>query len=105
MRFDPGYIFVEAGEEFGRRHTVAYSDAGIAKVSFSSSSWALDFLLDRGGSAYLPQKLVHDLCLSEKLYRIAGAPSFSRNTYLATNNAASLSWPWFDDLVEWLQNT
>ena len=102
MRFDPGYVFVDAGEDFGRRHAAAYTDAGIAKVSFGCSVWALDFLMDCGGSAYLPEAIARQYCDNEQLYRIDEAPEFTRTTYLIYNETQAEAWPWIDQLSTWL---
>ena len=101
-RFDPGYVYVDAGEDFGRRHAAAYGDAGIAKGSFGCSVWALDFLKDRGGSAYLPERIVAPLCNSGQLHLIPDAPIFTRNTYLVTNVQAALAWSWLDKVEDWI---
>ncbi len=102
IRFDPGYVYVEAGGDFGRRHAAAYADAGIAKVSFGCSTWALDFLLDRGGSAYLPERLAAAHCESGRLHRLAEAPVFTRDVYLIANDAAAENWPWLARLKSWV---
>ncbi len=99
LRFDPRYIYVDAGEEFGRRHTAAYSDAGIAKVSFTSAIWALDHLLDRGGSAYLPERLAREHLAAKRLFKLKDAPSFSRSVYLITNDGPAENWPWLPELA------
>lgn len=101
-RFDPHYVYVDSGEAFGRRHATAYADAGIAKVSFGCSVWALDFLLDRGGSAYLPEHIAAAHCAAGLLYPIADAPVFTRSTYLITNDNVSQGWPWLEELDSWL---
>ena len=98
MRFDPGYIYFDAGQDFGRKHAAAYTDAGIAKVSFSCAMWALDYLLDQGGSVYLPEHLVMPLVECEKLFLVESAPTFSRTAYLITNDLVSTEWSWLDHL-------
>ena len=103
-RFDPGYVYVDAGEDFGRRHAAAYADAGIAKVSFGCSVWALDFLLDRGGSAYLPEQIAAPYCESGRLFLIPDAPVFTRNTYLITNDRVAQGWAWLAEPGGWLDN-
>ncbi|MGB1318292.1 MAG: hypothetical protein ACPG5W_08800, partial [Flavobacteriales bacterium] len=84
--------------DFGRKHAAAYTDAGIAKVSFSCAAWALDYLLDHGGSAYLPEHLVMPFVKEEKLFLIDNVPEFSRAAYLITNDLASSGWSWLDEL-------
>jgi len=99
LRFDPGYVYVDAGEEFGRRHAEAYADAGTAKISFGSAIFALDYLLDHGGSAYLPERLAGPHLAAGRLHRLPGAPDFERKTYLITNDTAAPAWPWLPALV------
>ncbi len=88
---------LDAGEDFGRRHAAAYADAGIAKVSFGCSIWAIDFLMDRGGSAYLPERIAAAHCNSGQLHRV-DAPIFTRSTYLVTNDQAAQAWSWLAEL-------
>lgn len=96
---DPGYIYVDAGEEFGRQHAAAYSHAGMAKTTIGSAVWALDHLLALGGSAYLPMRLVKGHLESGRLHRVADAPRFTRAVYLITRDSASEKWPWLDDII------
>lgn len=98
-RFDPGYVFVDGGEDFGRQHAVAYADADTATVSFGSAVWALEHLLAHGGSAYLPERLAADAEAGGRLFRIAGAPAFSRTVYAITNDAAAAEWPWLEPMI------
>ncbi len=100
-RSDPGYIYVDAGQDFGRRHAAAYTDAGIAKVSFGCSVWALEFLLDRGGSAYLPKSIAAPGLAAGKLHLIADTPVFTRHTYLICNDRVAQAWPWLTRLGDW----
>lgn len=103
MRFDPLYVFVEAGEEFARRHAAAYADADTAKVSFGSAVWALEHLLAHGGSAYLPERLALPEVARGNLTAIPAAPVFSRKVYLVTNDAAASGWSWLPELTARLQ--
>ena len=102
LRFDPGYVFVEAGEEFGRNHAAAYADAGVANISFGSPVWGLEFLLREGGTAYLPEGLVEAHLTSGALHRII-APVFQRGAYLITNDAAVAGWEWLTPAISDLQ--
>jgi DNA-binding transcriptional LysR family regulator len=102
IRWDPGYIYVDAGEDFGRRHTAAYTDADVAKVSFTCAAWALDYLLDQGGSAYLPERLAAPHVEAGQLYLLPDAPIFDRTAYLITNDLTSVQW---ELLLEILQQS
>lgn len=98
-RYDPNYIYVDAGADFGRSHAEAYSDAGVAKNSIDSTVWGLEHLLDVGGSAYLPEKLARAAVDQSRLFTIEGAPVFYRNVYLITNNRALKAWLWLPEVV------
>ncbi|MGB0506345.1 MAG: LysR family transcriptional regulator [Pikeienuella sp.] len=98
MKFDPGYVFVEGGEAFGRAHHAAYIDAGTAQVSFGAASWALDHLLSVGGSAYLPSDLAAPHQQAGTLHIIPDAPSWVRAAYLITRDDAARNWPWLAEL-------
>ncbi len=102
MRFDPGYVFVEAGDEFRRQHAEAYADADTAKVTFGSAVWARQHLVDHGGSAYLPNRLIAGDLDSGVLHPIPNAPEFSRNVYLVTTSAALEAWDWLPSIIDGL---
>lgn len=103
MRFDPNYIFVEGGEQFGRDHAAYYADAGTARLSFGSATWALDHILRAGGSAYLPERMVRDFLKTQRLYLIEEAPKFARKTYLVVNEKAAADWDWLPSVIEFLR--
>lgn len=99
MRFDPNYIFVEGGEQFGRDHAAFYADADTARLSFGAPNWALEHLLEQGGSAYLPASMVQTHLAAGTLYPITDAPSFNRKTYLIVNEKATASWEWLPNVI------
>lgn len=113
IRADPKYIFVDHGEEYRRAHGETYHDAGIARVSFDSSFWALQFLLERGGSAYLPRALAAPLVSEGRLFELREAPIYSRKKMLVVNDSAAANWDWFAPLVgalrarsaDWLEHS
>ena len=104
MRFDPKYIYVEGGEDFRRRHAAAYSDAGTARISFGSASWALEELLRHGGSAYLPTRLTAAHVADGRLFPVADAPEFTRNVYLVLSERAT-TWSWLAPTINALTTT
>ena len=103
LRFDPNYIFVEGGEEFGRDHAAFYADADVARLSFGNADWALDHILAHGGTAYLPLRLAQPHVQSGQLHIIANAPQFNRKTYLIVNEKAAAGWDWLPPLIDSLQ--
>ena len=104
MRFDPTYVFVEGGEQFGRDHAAYYAAADTAQLSFGSANWALEHILDVGGSAYLPQRMVATHLSCRRLHLIPDAPTFTRKTYLVVNEKAAEDWHWLPAVVETLRS-
>ena len=102
---DPLYIYVDHGEEYRRQHDETYHNAGVARISFDSSWWALQCMLDRGGSAYLPRALAAPFSAEGRLHESAGAPVFLRKKNLIVNDSAAQNWNWFTPLVAILRAT
>jgi DNA-binding transcriptional LysR family regulator len=102
MRFDPGYIYVDHGEDFRTQHALAYADADTARVSLGTAVWALEILLKNAGSAYLPKRLIQPYLDNQQLFEVDHAPKFTRSIYLVTNDSASAGWPWLDAQVHHL---
>jgi len=100
IRFDPGYIYVDLGPEFRAKHALAFSDFGTARVNFGSAIWALNHMLDHGGSAYLPRRMATSHVLASRLFELPDASSFQRNIFLIVNPVAAAQWTWMQGLVE-----
>ena len=105
IKADPKYIFVDHGEDYRRQHGETYHDAGTARISFDSSRWALEYLLDRGGSAYLPRALAAPYVTSGQLFELIEAPVYTRKKNLIVNDTAAQNWNWFTPLVAVLRAT
>ncbi len=100
LKYDPGYVFVEAGEAFGREHAAAYADADTARLAFGNALAGLEHLRDIGGSAYLPTRLVRSDLAAGHLHEIAGAKSFQRQSFVSVGRAERVSWDWLEKLIE-----
>ncbi len=100
IRFNPSYVYVDAGEVFGRDHAIAYADAGTARLSFGNAPVALQHILRAVGSAYLPLRLVEEELSRNKLYRLHAAPSFSRAVFLTFDNRWKDGADWFYGIVD-----
>ena len=96
---DPRYIFVDHGPEYRRQHAETYYGAGVARVSFDSSWWALQTLLERGGSAYLPRALAQPHVDAGRLFELE-APIYTRKKHLIVNDSSAQTWTWFDPLAD-----
>ncbi len=99
-KFDPNYVFVEAGTAFARDHAAAYADAGVARTSFGNAALGRDHILAYGGSAYLPMRLAADGIKDGTLHWLSDAPDFERPIYLTYNHAAVSGWSWFADILQ-----
>ncbi|MGI9374149.1 MAG: LysR family transcriptional regulator [Hyphomicrobiales bacterium] len=102
-KFDPGYVFVEAGEEFGRAHAAAYSNADTARLSFGTAQLGLEHILEHGGSAYLPDWLVTPHLAVKQLHKLDDAPVFERKSFVVVNERAAQGWPWLADSIGHIQ--
>jgi len=98
-RFDPGYVFIEYGETFGREHAAAYADADTARLSFNHVEAGLAHVRRNGGSAYAPLRCVVDELNNQSLHRVGNAPTFERRVLLSVSRHAQRSWPWFDEAL------
>lgn len=99
LRHDPGYVFVDGGEAFGRAHHTAFADADTAQISFGAPEWALAHILEHGGTAYLPERLAASMIGARRLHPLADAPVFNRPVWLIARNDAVAGWPWFTSLL------
>ena len=80
-KFDPHYVFVEAGDEFGRWHAATFADAGTPKLSFGNANLGLAHILQSGGSAYLPRRMIERHLKNRRLHQLADAPAFERRSF------------------------
>lgn len=99
IRHDDGYVFVDGGEVFNRNHTAAYTGASIARVSYGNAIWAREHLLTKGGSAYLPMRMVEDDLANQQLFLLKDAPRFTRPYVAIFNNIAMDTWPWLQQII------
>ena len=97
---NPGYVYVDHGEEFRRHHAETWHYAGVARVSFNSAGWALRHLLEHGGSAYLPRGLAAPQVARGRLFELTDAPVTSRKRNLIVNDTAAANWDWFATLAD-----
>lgn len=94
MQWDPKYIYVDFGPVFRAEHAEVWSNDETASIAFSNPAWALAHLLEHGGSAYLPQRLVAHYLSDDRLFTVADAPEFSRKTYLTWRKSREDGFPW-----------
>lgn len=94
MSWDPNYIYVDYGSTIRRQHAMAWPGDETARMTFSNPEWALDYLLDHGGSAYLPLRLAEAQIASGRLFRVKSVVEFERTTYLSWRTNSESAFPW-----------
>jgi len=100
MRWDPHYIYVDGGEDFRKNHAASYPDGDTPTVTLASAGWACDYLLEKGGSGYLPLRLIEQQLDAGRFHRVAGAPEFERSIFLVMNDDAAANWSFLEDLLK-----
>jgi DNA-binding transcriptional LysR family regulator len=77
------YVYVDWGTRFSSEHAERHASAPAPYLRTSTARIALDFILEKGGTAYLPASIVDPFIKSEQLYHVDGAEDWSRPIYLS----------------------
>lgn len=75
------YIYVDWGTFFGMKHAQFYPDIKPPRLHVQLGRLALNYILERGGSAYLAESMVQSELGEKKLFRVQNAPVIKRMTY------------------------
>ena len=75
------YVMVDYGEAVNARHLREFQDAPPAKHHMSQPRLVLNFILQAGGSAYLPRQMTFEHTQAKRLYIVEEAPVYSRDVY------------------------
>ncbi|GAA5218767.1 LysR family transcriptional regulator [Corallincola platygyrae] len=75
------YLRVDWGTAFSIRHAQALPHAGAAILHTPSARIALEFLLQSGGTVYLPRAMVESHLQEGSLFLVDGAPVIARQVY------------------------
>jgi len=76
------YVYVDWGTRFACEHVERHSQMPAPYLRTSTGRIALDFLLDKGGAAYLPESMVVGLLESRQLYAVQHNEPWLRPVYL-----------------------
>ncbi|QSX38690.1 HTH-type transcriptional regulator HdfR [Shewanella sedimentimangrovi] len=76
------YIKVDWGTAFNILHAQEYGMLPLPVLHTSSSRIALDFVLNNGGSAFLPDHMVRPLLARGRLHLVTGAAAIPRNVHV-----------------------
>ena len=77
------YIKVDYGDAINAQYRRDFQDATPAKHFMSQPRIALNFLLDAGGSAYLPRQMTFEFIKKKQLFIVENAPVYSREIFAA----------------------
>ncbi|ABM25103.1 MULTISPECIES: HTH-type transcriptional regulator HdfR [Shewanella] len=77
------YVKVDWGTAFNIIHAQEYAALPVPSLHTSSARIALDFILNNGGCAFLPEHLIQPLLTKGMLHLVAGANAISRSVYVA----------------------
>jgi LysR family transcriptional regulator, flagellar master operon regulator len=75
------YILVDWGTAFNIQHARCFPDLPPPQLRTGSARIALELMLQRGGSAYLPDTMVHTLLANNKLRLVHDAPVMTRELF------------------------
>ncbi len=76
-----GYVMVDWGQAFEVEHRRLFPHAPAALTTLSNSGMALAYLLELGGAAYLPGRVIARELAAGSLFAVKDAPLLTRNVY------------------------
>lgn len=87
--FDKKYVYVDWGTRFASEHAERHPKIPAPYLRTSTARIALDFVLEKGGSAYLPASLVEPFIVSGQLHKVSGVEDWYRPIYLSYRKAST----------------
>lgn len=83
------YVYVDWGTKFASEHAERHPKIPAPYLRTSTARIALDFILEKGGSAYLPTSLVEPFLASGQLVKVDGVAEWYRPIYLSYRKAST----------------
>ncbi|NIY84098.1 LysR family transcriptional regulator [Vibrio hepatarius] len=87
--FEDKYVYVDWGTKFASEHAERHPKVPAPYLRTSTARIALDFILEKGGSAYLPASLVEPFLASGQLYKVKEVADWCRPIYLSYRKAST----------------
>ncbi|SDG82106.1 DNA-binding transcriptional regulator, LysR family [Vibrio xiamenensis] len=87
--FEDKYVYVDWGTKFSSEYAERHPKVPAPYLRTSTARIALDFILEKGGSAYLPISLVEPFITSGKLFLVTGVEEWHRPIYLSYRKAST----------------
>jgi len=83
-----GYIYIDWGEEFQAHHATSFPDYQHPRITLDLGPISVNYLLNNGGRAYLPHRLVKGLIDSKDLFVVPDTANFSFPAYVVWRTQA-----------------
>ncbi|MBU2916356.1 MAG: DNA-binding transcriptional LysR family regulator [Psychrosphaera sp.] len=77
----PNIVNVDYGESINEEYRKFFGGKNLAKHHMSQPNITLDYILEAGGSAYLPKPMTFPLIQQKQLFEVESAPVFYRDIY------------------------
>lgn len=74
---DKDYVYVDWGEEFGAHHATNFPDYRHPRMTFDIGPATINYIINTGGTAYMPERLVEPFIEEGKLFKVPDAPHFT----------------------------
>ncbi|WP_029859272.1 LysR family transcriptional regulator [Vibrio parahaemolyticus] len=87
--FEHKYVYVDWGTRFASEHSERHPKIPAPYLRTSTARIALDFILEKGGAAYLPVSLVEPFIANGQLYKVSGVEDWYRPIYLSCRKAST----------------
>lgn len=94
VRWHPLYVYVDWGEIVRESHDRAYPVDETPLLTVGLASVALAYIMEGGGSCYLPWRMVAGLLEAGRLHEVPDAPRFSRPVHAVARTATAQD-PWY----------
>lgn len=80
---DEKYVFVDWGEEFSAFHAGEFPDYRHPRMTFDLGPITINYLLNNGGSGYMPERIADPFIDAGKLHIVKRMPSFGLPVHVA----------------------
>lgn len=78
---DTDYVYVDWGVSFSNQHVNYFPDIPTPDIRINLGRTAREYIRKNGGSAYLPEPMVRNDLIKERLFCVHNAPSFNRKSF------------------------
>jgi DNA-binding transcriptional LysR family regulator len=76
------YVFVHWGRDFQVAHAEAFPEQTTPGLTVGLGALGLSYILENGGTAYFPVRVVRPLIAEGRLFQVPDMPVMQRNTYV-----------------------